>query len=509
MIRRRLELRHLVPALAVLALSAQAQEGNGGAIRSRIGFTQSWTDNLRLTEQDKDAALITTVSPGISITRNSGAIRGTLDYTLNGVTYLKTNSGSQVQNALTANGQAEIVPRTFYVDAQASIGQQNASAFGLQASPSLGAPGTGSALDNPNRRETGTLNVSPSLRGMLGNLASIDLRGNFNVTEVRGSALGDSRTSGATLSLAQLAPGTLSWYAQLRTQQSRPKEALSNRSSSVTAGLNYRPDPDWAFSAGAGKERSDYLDRTAGAQNGVTGNVTADWSPSPRTHLNANWQRHNYGNSHGLALDHRMRNSVWRVSDMRSVSLGNSGASGGIRTNYDLFFQLLASLEPDPVKRDQLVRTQLAGLGLSPDAPLTTGFLSSGPSQMRSQSIGFSLQGVRTNVTFNASRTLTSRLGSNANQGDLAKDANIEQRSFALSASYQLSPVSGLSLTGSRADTNGDLSGRRTRLTSLTVNWSARLGSSLSLQLGARHNQYEGVTAYSENGAYATLTQQF
>lgn len=510
MTRRRPELRHLSLALAVLALSAQAQDGgSGGAIRTRIGLSQSWTDNLRLSEHDKDAALVTTVTPGISIVRNTGSLRGSLDYSLSGVTYLKTTYGSQLQNMLSANVQAEIVPRRFSIDAQASIGQQNASAFGLQAAPILGTQGGVSPLDNPNRRETGTLNVTPVLRGQLGGIASVDLQGNFSITEVRASALGDSRSSGGSLSLAQLNAGVLSWFLQVRTLQTRPKVELASRSSSVVAGLNYRPDPDWWLSVNAGEERTDYMDRSAGGQNGLTGGVTVDWTPTPRTRVNGNWQRHNYGDSHSLALDHRMRSSVWRYSDMRSVTLGNAGASGGVRTNYDLFFLLLASVEPDPVKRDVLVRAQLAALGLSPDAQAATGFLSAGPSQTRSQMLSFTLQGVRANVTANVMRTVTSRLGNNSNQGDLANNANIEQRSYSLSGSYRLTPVSGVTLAVSRQETVGDTSGRSTQLTSLTANWNGRLGSRLSLQLGGRHSRFEGATPYTENAAYATLTQQF
>ncbi|MGQ3051449.1 MAG: TIGR03016 family PEP-CTERM system-associated outer membrane protein [Roseateles sp.] len=516
MTRLRPESRHLPLALALCAIAAHAQQGDaagagsgGGTFRPRIGLSQSWTDNLRLSDRDKDAALITTVSPGISIVRNTGAVRGSLDYSLNGITYLKTGYGSQLQNALSANLQAEVVPRTFLIDAQASIGQQNASAFGLQAAPTLGSQGAVAALDNPNRRETGSLTVSPLLRGQVGGLASVDLRGNLSITEVRGSGLGDSRGNGGSLRITQLNAGVLGWYMQANTQQLRSKGASSNRNSSATVGLNYRPNPDWLLSANVGQERNDYLSRSGSDEDGFTGGLTADWTPTPRTRVNGNWQRHGYGDSHGLSFEHRMRNSVWRLSDSRTATLGNAGASGGVRTYYDLFFLLYASREPDPVRRDTLVRAELLALGLSPDAQAAVGFLSDGPSELRNQMFSFTLQGVRSNVTASVSRSITSRLGDNLNRGDLANDARIEQRSYSLSASYQLTPVSGLSLTAARQESIGESSSRRTQLTSLMANWNSRLGSRLSVHLGARHSRFEGVTPYSENAVYANLTQQF
>lgn len=498
-------------ALAILAVAAHAQQGGGGggsSIQPRLGFSQSWTDNLRFSEHDKDAALITTVSPGIRIVSNSGALRGSLDYSLDGVAYLKTDRGSQLRNSLSANAVAEIVPRTFLVEAAASIGQQNASAFGVQTAPSLNSQSSAAALDNPNRREVGSLTISPLLHGELGGLVSADLRGNFSITEARESSVGDSQVRGGSLRIAQLRAGVLGWYVLASTQQTRYEERRSNRNSSAVAGLNYRPNPDWAFSANAGQERDDYRAGGEGL-SGFTGGLTADWTPTPRTRVSGSWQRHSYGNSHGLNFEHRMRNSSWRFSDTRSLNVGNGGAAGGVRTNYDLFFLLLASQEPDPVKRDTLVRSMLAALGLSPDAPSSTGFVSSGPSRLHSQMLSFTLQGVRSNVTASASRTVTSRLGAGLNEGDLADNASIEQRSYSLTGSYRLSPVSSLSLTAARQSSQGDGANRHVRLTSLMASWNTRLGSRLGVQLGARHSRSQGTASYAENAAYATLTQQF
>ncbi|HEY9109713.1 MAG TPA: hypothetical protein VIN58_23815, partial [Roseateles sp.] len=90
-----------------------------------------------------------------------------------------------------------------------------------------------------------------------------------------------------------------------------------------------------------------------------------------------------------------------------------------------------------------------------------------------------------------------------------ANNSRIEQRSFSLTGSYQLTPVSGLSLTASRQESIGDPNTPRTQLTSLATNWNGRLGSRISVQLGARHSRFEGVTPYTENGAYANLTLSF
>ncbi len=478
-------------------------------VSTRLGVTQTWTDNLRLDDKNKDAALITTVSPGFSLFSNSGALRGTLDYSLNGIAYVKSDQPSRLQNSLSANLQAELISRTLFVDVRASIGQQNTSAFGVQSAPTLGSQSAASSLANENQRETATLAVSPSLRGMLGGVATYDLRGDFTRTEVRGSSLGDSRGSGGSLRISEWNAGVLGWWLQATSQRvtSSSATAVSNHNESLTAGLNYRPDPDWNFTVNAGRERNDY--QGSGNANGPTVGASAEWTPTQRTRINVDLQRHNYGNTHALSFEHRLSRSVWRFSDTDSAMLGNTGSTGGLRTNYDQFFLLFASIEPDVVKRDSLVRAYLQAQGLSPDAAVAGGFLSTGPSRLRSQMLNVTLQGVRSSLSVQVNRSVTTRLGNNQNEGDLANTSRIEQRSYSLTASHQMTPLSGVALTASRLETTGDLNGQSVRLTSLLANWNIRLGQRLNGQLGARRSRFEGGTPYTENAVYANLTQQF
>ncbi|MFX5464900.1 hypothetical protein ABTD44_21230, partial [Acinetobacter baumannii] len=78
-------------------------------------------------------------------------------------------------------------------------------------------------------------------------------------------------------------------------------------------------------------------------------------------------------------------------------------------------------------------------------------------------------------------------------------NSQVEQRSYTLTASHQLTPNSGISMTAARQQTLGDSSGLATRLTSLTAIWNGKLGPYFGLQLGARRSLFSGVTAYAEN----------
>ncbi len=518
MTRRSAEPRRLALALAACAAVAQTQaqtqtqqeRGSGQSgmlVQTSVSVMETWTDNLRLSDVNKDAALITTVSPGLRVVSNSGAVRGSLDYALNGIVYIKSDQPSRVQNSLSANGQAELISRTLFVDVRASIGQQNASAFGLQSAPTLGSRGAVDSLANPNQHETGTLSVSPSLRGRLAGLATYELRGDFARTEARGTSLGDSRSQGGSLRINQANPGVTGWWLLGSTQKVRSTSVASNRNDTVKIGVDYHPDPDWNFTLNGGRERTDFLGGSS--QQGNTGGVASQWTPTPRTQLAADWQYHNYGNSHNLSFVHRLARSVWRLSDTTTTTLGNTGATGGAGTYYELYYLLFASVEPDLVKRDALVRTYLQSQGLSPDAAVAGGFLSAGPSRLHSQQLAITLQGVRSTLSALVSRTVTSRLGDNLNQGTLASTARVEQRSYSLTASHQLTPLSGLSLSVARQESVGDLGSQSTHLTSLLASWNARLAERLSLMVGGRHSRFDSITPYTENAVYASLTQQF
>lgn len=499
----------LLIGLLVLGGEIQAQTSSnagGLSVQPRVGLMQTWTDNLRLTDHDKDAAFVTTLSPGISVVRSGGALRGSLDYTLNGIAYLKSDQPSILQNSLRVSGQAELVEHRLVVDVNGSIGQQAASAFGLQSTPTLGTQGGVTTLANTNSHEVGTLAVSPAWRGSIGAVAGLEVRGNFTRTEVRGTAIGDSRGTGGSLRLFGMGAGVLSWSTVLSTQQTMAAEGRSNRLTSLLGNLGYRPDPDWTLGIDVGSERNDYL-ATSGQSGNMVG-LSAQWAPTARTRINGDWHHHLYGNSHNFGFEHRMSRSLLQWSDTRNVTVGSASA-GGSRTNYDQFYQLFTSIEPDPVKRDQLVRAYLQAQGLSPDAPASAGFLSSGPSEVHSQFASLTLQGVRSSLSAQVNRTVTSRLGSGLNQGDLATSSLVEQRSYSLTASHQLTPSSGVSLTASRQQSLGDTSALANRLTSLTANWNGKLGPKFGVQFGARHSRFEGVTAYAENAVYANLTQQF
>ncbi|MDC6166088.1 TIGR03016 family PEP-CTERM system-associated outer membrane protein [Paucibacter sp. XJ19-41] len=491
--------------LLVPTLNAWAQESGGAPallIQPRLSLTQTLTDNLRLTSQGKDAALITNIAPGISLVRNTGRIKGSLDYALNSLTYTKSSEASQLQNALAAKLTAEAVEDWLFVDMQASVSQQAISAFGQQAAdPSLA---------NGNQSEVASLAVSPYVKGQLAGLVGYDLRTNLTESRAKDSVAGDVSGRSVAMRLNGLG-GTklLNWVASLSDQRTQARGSRDVQQLSTTATLLITPDIEWNVGLTAGRERNDYT--TLSRESSTTYGANANWTPTPRTKLLADWMRHSYGDSHTLSLEHRMARTVWRLSDSQSVNTGGPQGNAGAMTNYDLYFLQYAGLVPDPRERDVFVRALLVRLGLPPGSLINSGFLSAAPTLLRSRSFSFSWQGLRTSVTAMLTQSKSRRIDV---QGpavdDLSQSALVQQRGLSLSLAHQLTPTDSASLVFSQQQSLGDQRSQGTDLKSLTANWNGRFGARLSWQLGLRHSRFESTQQpYRESAVIATLVQQF
>lgn len=491
------------------AASAQAQDASsigrsGTYFTPKVTLSQTWTDNNTLSSVAKDSALITVLSPGLTLVSKTGMFKGTLDYAVSGVFYGKSEQKDRTQQALTASGAAELIDNFLFVDGRATIGQQLTSAFGQQS--------VDQSLNNPNSTEVATVNLSPFVRGRLFGLASYELRGTYAETNAKGTSVGDSTLIGSNFRLESTGLAQVGWWINGSTQRSHFKSGVDNNTALATLGLKYQPDVDLVFKVNGGRESSDY--QFGVATRGNSYGASANWQPTPRTTLLADWQSHDYGNSHLLSFEHRMARSVWRVSDSQNVSTQTGGSLPGQNTNYDLLFTQYASIEPDPVKRDAKVRQTLLELGLSANSAASSGYLNAGPTLVRTQGLSFSFEALRTTLTASATQSTTKQLGNGVPPGGVSgQTGNIVQRNGSINLARNLTPTTSANVSYTQSETLGDTSvgsTSGTTLRSLTANWTMRLNPSSSVSLGGRVARFESpLLPYRENAVFATLVHQF
>ena len=100
------------------------------SITPELSVSQTLTDNARLSSSDRQADLITRISPTLHVRSNGGRIQGFVDYSLSGLIYAKSSASNTVQQSLNADVKAEAIENFAYLKASANISQQNISEIG-------------------------------------------------------------------------------------------------------------------------------------------------------------------------------------------------------------------------------------------------------------------------------------------------------------------------------------------------------------------------------------------
>ena len=387
--------------------------------------------------------------------------------------------------------------------ASASMSQQNVSVLGPRS--------VDPHLANANAAQVATLSVMPGLRLRIGDAAVLESQVNFVASRAKDTHLGDQNgyAAGAVLRPAH-AGAQLGWQVMADVQSSKPRVGRRVASDRLIASLIYRPDPDWQLGVNFGVDANNYT--SVNKERKTAYGLQLGWKPSPRTSAELAADRRSYGSTHSLAFEYRLPRLSLRITDIQQVSPPGVQSGLGTRTNYDLLFQMLASLEPDPEKRKTLVLAALKASGLSPDAVSTPGFLSSSVSLSRSRQVAALWQGPRTVLSLSLAHSSHTRLGAVSLPGDdLGLASRVSQRGGILTLSHRLTPLSTFSLGYADQRTHTDQAALgSTHLRSLSGALSMRLSESRTLAFSVRRAEMESpLRPYVENAVTGTLQQLF
>lgn len=490
----------LLAAAAALACATAVAQGAFSIVPS-VSVSATATDNRDLSSSRREADLVTQVSPGIAIASRRGALQGSLNYSLNGVVYARDSALNNVFHTLAANGRLSLLDGRAGVEASASAGRQIVSAQGTQ-SPDAN-------LGLANQAQVVSYSLSPYLTGRL--LGNVTYRTRLVYSESRSdaaNAAGDTTSLNVSAGLSgRLA--ALGWGLDAVRAISETPTTARTHNGRIVGSLSHQPDPEVQLFLRAGTEVDDI--RTGRSERTTIWGVGAHWTPGPRTSLRADYDQRFFGRSHALIFSHRMARTIWTLGDTRSFETGGVGGRAVVSA-YDLFFAQFASVEPDPVRRDALVRSFLAANGLDPGGRVVTGgFLTSGPTVQRNQNVTAAYQGLRATITLSLLRTESrSAVEADATGGDTANGNRVKQQGLSVSLSHRLTPDSSFVVSASQQHTpsSGNFGG--SDLQSIVATWSTRLGTRASASLSLRHNRYDSDTnPYHESAVIGSLRMQF
>lgn len=491
--------RAAVPLLISLSAAAPAAlaqtDGRFLSVSPSLSIRQVFTDNADLSPTDRRSQTQTQVLPGVSVrTGQGGRVKLSLDYALTSPIEIGgSRSDTRIQQSLAAAMNAEVVERHAFIEARAAISQQSLSAFGVNAPD-------GFISANRNSTEVRSFAVSPVLRGNLAGEVDLEARANWT-TSSSVSAQGADSTSHGWSVRASGGRGPLNW--SVSHDVSGGDFGSGSRSTSTgrtLLSLGYRPDFDWRLTGRVGRESSDV--QAADSRSSTTYGIGVEWVPTPRTTVNLQLDERYFGQSRSLSFQHRLRRTVFRISESRDVSNGNAFFSPLGTPEYERLMRELAPIIPDPVLRDQRVR-ELLGLG--------GGFITRAATLQERRDASMFWSGIRTSMSLSIYRSTSRRLDTTSTApDDLFGGARVRQSGESVSGSYQLSPTTSLSLSLNQTASNEIGGSRSTDQRTVQIGMSSTVARNTGLSMSLRHVNFDSPTRpYTENGGSVSLNMTF
>lgn len=486
-----------IPALAQTA-------GAGLSIVPTIQVSEVLTNNVDLSPTIRRSEAITRVTASIAVGSRAGILRGFLNYGLTGQLYARDSSRSSLSghNTLGTDADLEVVEGQGFVNVKAAVSQGAVSSFAPQASVG--------GLDNANTTEVRTLQVAPRWLGRLGSEVRYTATGSYSLSSTRGSTVGDSTGSSLGLQVSNANAARVGWALDANRQLTGFKAGRTTGSTRVFGTLSTSIDElDLQLGVNAGREYTNLI--SLQSQGADTWGVSAAWTPSPRTQLNAQYDERAFGKTYSLGLQYRTPLTVWQLSDARSLSTNGNALQAGSRGSlFDLYYAQFASVEPDPVRRIDLVNAFLRANGLDPSANYGSSFLRSAVTVQDLLSASIAYRMPRSTATLFVTRSKSRRADTLSNAvDDLASAAQVNQRSLGVSLSHRLTPDLSANLSLSTLKGQGTAAGQSNAQRTANLQVNGRLSPKSNWSLSLRRTLYETrLVPYNESTVIGTYSLQ-
>lgn len=486
----------LIAALLLPLAASGLAQAQTVRIQPTLDTSLTWTDNVDTTDTNEQQDWILEVSPGVSISRESGRFSGALDMRLRNQIYAEQTEDNTTFLALQGRGTIEAVEDAFFVDLGASVSRDNRSAFRGRFA--------GDTLDSDEDNETRLFYVGPRFgfrfgESGLGNIGYQErwLSGGDN-------ALGDRRTSTWSANVADpVALRLFGWGLDyLRTDTRYDEGDTRDLMQEIGRGtLFINLDPQFRVRAIAGYESNDYS--TVQGESGAIWGAGFDWSPTERTSISATGEDRIFGTGYDVGVQHRMARSVWSFSATRDItsSLDELGETLLLTPQNIQDLEELLVTDPDAVD-DYLA-------GLTPLFIRTNRYYVS-----KAVRAAVTLIGVRNTLTVGVAQTDRSQLDTLGFSGlvDDEFDAydRVKTREAFVAFDHKLSGLATLRLALQRSKSQGYGEDEdETTRTAYTVGVTRNLGPRTSASLTYRHIKSEGSDAYTENTIVAAVGMRF
>lgn len=369
--RRRLRTRsgvlRMASMSATLLLTCAAGQASEWRFVPSVNLTETYTDNVRLAPRGLEQSdFVTQIAPGFTLNNDGPRLQVHARYALQTLLYKNADVSPQISNIVDATVHASLIQDLLLMDARASAGQQNVSAFGPIATSNINLTG--------NRTNVHTYSISPYLVHRFSNVATAQLRysheavGTGNVDNNSGfnfNTFGNSNTDRLALNIDN-GPSFRywTWSAYASTQKTKYTNNESVDQSTFSGNVGYFLVPTFRLTASAGYEKNTYF--TVGNQP-QGGFYTAGfiWTPSSRTSVTATAGHRYFGQTYSLTATHRARLAAFSASYTEDITSSQAQfLSTQLVSTSSLLNQAFLATIPDPTARQQVVNALILQNGL-------------------------------------------------------------------------------------------------------------------------------------------------
>ncbi len=491
-----------------LTVPAEAGEWK---ITPTISAYETITDNVNQTNKNQKNDFITDITPGINISGVGDRAKLSLDYQMHNLMYARETSKNNLQNSLSAFGSLEAVENFFFIDASASIYQQNLSAF-------RGATYSNVDVNSSNNTsETRSYLISPYIRGTFGSFAEYQLRYNLSSSTSSENNRYNADTKEVVARLAGIRGATqFGWAVDASSRKIDYQVGRDNEADLLRGTLTYHYSPQLRLLLIGGYERNDYA--SVNKESHTIKGAGFEWAPTERTLLSASREDRFFGGSNNISFSHRTAGTAWNYRETKDAYVATDQANALSGTYFGLYDSMFSSMIPDPVTRAAFVNSFLLSNGLTPDAQLQGGFATTGVTLRHQRELSFALLGARNTVTFAATWSKTKELSQGIGTGlllgtDFGDVDKVRQQGLSVNWSHKLTGLSSLTGGIARLESRGSGgSSVSTDQTMLTVNFLTQLGPQTSAGVGIRRTEFDGSSNssnYTENALTGSITHRF
>jgi len=473
------------------------------ALEPRVSVTETFTDNFALSSTQAESDAVTRLTAGLGWRSRSGVLRGYLDYALTGVVHAKHTDRNELQNALNANVTADLIENRLQLVTTAAIARTAISAFGVQP---------GGADGNANTTETRSLQVAPRLHGPLGPDLRYTAELGHAITSSANTTAGNASSTTANLHLEPVNQARLGWSLDASRLNSAYTQGRTSHSDRLFGGLRVNLDDlDLQISTTGGTESTNFASLETARY--TTWGLGALWTPTPVTRVSAELEQRFFGRSHSVSVEHRTARTIFRFRSARTLSTSGNQVAGVRGTAFSLFFDQLASLQPDPALREDLVNRLLRDQGIDPSRIIDTGFLRSAATLQDLQEFSAAWTGPRNAAVLALAQSKSRHVDTLSNAvDDLSNVGEVRTSNLSLTLSHRLTPLSSLNLLlGIQRAGTGTAGGQASRQTLADLQFSTRPSPDSTIGISLRRGHYitTGLLPFDETALSASFGVRF